>query len=179
VQDFTISVADILGRPGHYRDFQVDRPLPGVHTALAAVDQTPVSARLRAEAVVEGILVTGPVIASANLECARCLARFASPLSLDICELFVAPGHDADDDAYRVSVDQIDLEPMLRDAAILALPLNPLCSPECRGLCARCGTDLNQGPCNCADDDIDPRWADLSALKDRLQRAQIGEPAER
>jgi uncharacterized protein len=57
---------------------------------------------------------------------------------------------------------------MLRDAVTLALPLRPLCREDCKGLCARCGNDLNAGPCDCGGDDIDPRWEALAALRERL-----------
>ncbi|MGH2757255.1 MAG: YceD family protein [Actinomycetota bacterium] len=167
----TVSVADILGRPGVYRELHLDAVVPGIHTALARLAPDPAHADLRAESVVEGILVTGRVEADATLECARCLKEFSSDVAVDVCELFVAPGHEetADEDAYRVAGEQIDLEPMVRDALALALPLNPVCEATCKGMCARCGKDLSQGPCECSDDELDPRWAELSALKDQLK----------
>jgi uncharacterized protein len=169
VQDLIISVADILNRPGIYRDVRLERPFHGIATALAALDDRPLRAELRLEAVVEGILVTGPVTAEAALECARCLKGFVGDVDVEVCELYAAPGHEPeDDDAYRVRGTDIDLEPMLRDAIALALPLNPLCRESCAGLCSRCGRDLNQGPCDCSDDKSDPRWAVLDALRDRL-----------
>jgi DUF177 domain-containing protein len=58
---------------------------------------------------------------------------------------------------------------MMRDSVGLALPLNPLCRDDCAGLCARCGKDLNEGACECVDDDIDPRWDALAALRERLE----------
>jgi uncharacterized protein len=60
---------------------------------------------------------------------------------------------------------------MVRDALVLALPLNPVCEAACKGLCARCGKDLSGGPCDCSEDDVDPRWAELATLKDRLKEA--------
>jgi uncharacterized protein len=119
--------------------------------------------------VIEGVLVTGRVEGRSALQCARCLGDFGQELSLSVCELFAAPGHPAEDDVYRIAHTDIDLEPMLRDAIMLALPLNPLCHPDCKGLCARCGKDLNEGACGCTDDDSDPRWAALSELRARLE----------
>ncbi|MGH2730855.1 MAG: YceD family protein, partial [Actinomycetota bacterium] len=55
------------------------------------------------------------------------------------------------------------------DALTLALPLNPVCRASCKGLCAHCGADLNRGPCNCAAEETDPRWAPLAALRERLE----------
>lgn len=171
--ELTVSVADILGRPGVYRELRLDAEVPGVSTALARLVPAPAHAELRAESVVEGILVTGTVEADATLECARCLKEFGSDVTVDVCELFVAPGHEesADEDAYRVAGQELDLEPMVRDALVLALPLNPVCEAACKGLCARCGKDLSGGPCDCSEDDVDPRWAELATLKDRLKEA--------
>lgn len=167
---FTLSVADILGRPGAYRDFVVDHPVEGVDTALAHLDTAPAHAALRAESVIEGILVTGRIEAKTKLECARCLKGFRGEVELEVCELFVAPGHESvDDDAYRVSGTDIDLEPMVRDALVLALPLNPLCEEACGGLCVRCGRALVSGSCDCEQEELDPRWAALSQLKDRMK----------
>ena len=170
VQKFTISVAELLGRPGEYRDISVREPLEGVSSTLARLDERPLLAELRAESVVEGILITGEVEAPATLRCARCLKEFSSEISVELCELFVAPGHEtAGEDPYRVRGTEIGLEPMLRDAVTLSLPLRPLCRPDCKGLCPRCGTDLNQGPCGCVDDEADPRWADLDVVREMLR----------
>ncbi len=136
---------------------------------LASVGETPIEAHLRADSVVEGILVSGSVEAGARLQCARCLRAFSSGLSVKVCELFAdGPGRPAEDDAYAADGEVIDLEPMLRDALTLALPLRPLCREACAGLCGGCGQDLNDAPCGCAHEELDPRWAGLSALRDKL-----------
>ena len=166
MQDVKISVAQILGRPGASRDIHLSRSLEGVETVLAAVAESPLDARLRAESVVEGILVSGSVGAGTQLQCARCLRPFSSEVSIEVCELFVeGPG---EEDAYAVDDEAIDLEPMLRDALTLALPLRPLCRADCAGLCVSCGRDLNEGPCECSHEEPDPRWAGLSGLREQL-----------
>ena len=169
LHDFHISVAEILGQPGHHRDLHLELPLPGVGTTLAHLEERPLRADLRAESVVEGILITGTLSGETTLECARCLEKFHSTVELDVCELFLAPGHEPEDEeSYRISGTDLDLEPMLRDAVTLSLPLNPLCKEDCKGMCAQCGRDLNLGPCDCTEDATDPRWAALDALRDRL-----------
>jgi uncharacterized protein len=169
MQHPTVSVADILGKPGEYRDLDVKATLPDVRTALARLDGS-VSARLRIESVVEGVLVTGTVEAAASFECARCLAETRAPTTVEVCELFVtAERRAADEDAYSVSGTEVELEPMLRDALALGLPLKPLCRDDCRGLCARCGQNLNGAQCGCVDDTVDPRWAALSTLRAGLE----------
>jgi uncharacterized protein len=170
VQDLTYSVADLLDRPGEYREFSVQPVLSGIGTALARLQAKPIRGDLRAESVVEGVLVTGPLSGTMDLRCARCLRPFEGDVSLELLELFVRPGHERpeDEDAYRVTGKEIHLEPMLRDAIALALPLNPLCREDCAGLCAQCGRDLNEGSCDCRTEEIDPRWAELASIKDKL-----------
>jgi uncharacterized protein len=169
VSTLTVSVAEILGRPGEYRDLDISASLEGIQTTLARLDATPIATQLRAESIVEGILFSGRVRASAQLECARCLKGFTEPVDLKVRELYAAPGQELGDDVYEVKGLEADLEPMLRDAIALALPLNPLCRPDCKGLCGICGTDWNEGPCDCRVDDVDPRWAPLDALRERLE----------
>jgi uncharacterized protein len=178
VSDFILPVAEILGRPGHYRDVELAHAVSGARTALARADESTTRARLRAESVIEGILVSGRVSGRASSECARCLAPVGLDVELEVCELFVAPGAapaEGADDAYPVTGTTIDLEPMLRDALTLSLPLNPLCSPDCQGLCPLCGSDLNRTSCGCAVEEKDPRWGALDELRARLERGRDGD----
>ncbi len=166
---FTVSVAELLGKPGEYRDIALHEALEGISSALGRMGGEPIDARLRLESVMEGILVTGRADVGAVLQCARCLTEFPHALEVELCELYAGRGAASDsEDAYRFTGTEVDLEPMLRDAVALALPLNPLCRDECRGICATCGSDLNFSACTCVEDSIDPRWAALDSLKERL-----------
>ena len=166
-----LSVADLLGRPGESRDFTISSVIQDVGNPLARLEESPVQGDLRAESVVEGILITGRAHGSGDLKCARCLTDLSQPLNVELCELFVAPGHEeaADEDAYKVTDKEIDLEPMLHDAFVLALPLNPVCQKDCLGMCSGCGKNLNEEACICTQDDIDPRWAELALVRERLE----------
>jgi uncharacterized protein len=168
VADLTVSVADVLDRPGQYRDVALSARLAGVRSPLVSVAEAPLEAHLRLESVIEGVLVTGAVEAPTVTVCARCLSEQPGRVALDVCELFAPARPSEPEESYPLAGTEIDLEPMLRDAVALALPLRPLCRPECRGLCASCGADLNLGPCDCKQDDVDPRWAALGALRERL-----------
>jgi uncharacterized protein len=129
---------------------------------------------LRLEAVLEGVLVTGTATVPLEGECARCLDPIASTFEADFQELFVYPdtrsGGNADDDELRLEDDLIDLEPVLRDAVLLALPLSPLCRDDCPGLCAECGARLADDPDH-HHDVADPRWAALQDLAGDLSPA--------
>ena len=80
-------------------------------------------------------------------------------------ELFVAPGREAGPDEYAVTAEGVvDLEPLVRDNVLPALPFSPLHSPDCLGLCERCGGDRNLDRCSCTDQPVDVRWAVLDDL---------------
>lgn len=92
--------------------------------------------------VADGVLVTANVTAPLAGECARCLEEFTSVVQIRFQELFTADDDGSDDDEYRLDGDLLDLEPALRDAVVLELPLSPLCAADCPGLCSTCGTKL-------------------------------------
>jgi uncharacterized protein len=72
--------------------------------------------------------------------------------------------HDLDDETSMLEDDLLDLEPLLRDAVVLALPFTPLCEDDCPGLCTECGARLADDPDHTHEAPIDPRWAGLTAL---------------
>jgi len=122
---------------------------------------------LRLESVSEGVLVSGTAQVELAGECARCLEPLTDELSVDVMQLFVYPGHEneADDDEIgRLVDDYVDLEPLLRDAVVLALPLAPVCSDDCAGLCPECGARLADVGPDHRHEVVDPRWASLRQL---------------
>jgi DUF177 domain-containing protein len=99
------------------------------------------------EDVSDGVLVTATVAAPLAGECARCLDEFASSTRVRFRELFAPEAGGSGDDGYVLDGDLLDLEPALRDAVVLDLPLSPLCSDDCAGLCSTCGVRLaDAGP---------------------------------
>ncbi len=94
------------------------------------------------EGVAEGVLVTATVRAPLVAECARCLEPFASATEVRFTELFAYDASGDDVDGYLLDGDLLDLEPALRDALVLELPLAPLCADDCPGLCSECGVRL-------------------------------------
>lgn len=123
---------------------------------------SPLQLELRVEAVMEGVLVTGTVHAALTGECVRCLGPLGQGLTADLTQLWVYEGKDVeDDDLGRLEGDLVDLEPVVRDAVVLALPLHPRCEEGCPGLCEACGTRLADDPTHVHDEPVDPRWAAL------------------
>jgi uncharacterized protein len=131
---------------------------------------------LRLESVIEGVLVTGTALVQLVGECSRCLDPISDELEVDLQELFLYGETDArgrpvrrneqddeDDEQHHVVDEHIDLEPVLRDAVVLDLPLAPVCREDCPGLCPQCGFRLEDDPAH-QHDVIDPRWAALGGV---------------
>ena len=119
---------------------------------------------LRLESVVDGVLVSGTVTASIRAECGRCLEPVEGDVEVDIQELFAYDAPPDGEDGATVEGDFINLEPVVRDAVVLGLPLNPVCREDCAGLCPGCGDPLAELPAGHSHDEIDPRWAALAAV---------------
>lgn len=117
--------------------------------------------------VENGVFVEGEVRSQLRLECVRCLDPFDFPVTLTLAEKFRLPESPPEQGVpYAVRDDnKIDLEPLLREQAWLAIPMKPLCDPDCQGLCPQCGVNLNEESCTCEKERIDPR---LAALKELL-----------
>jgi uncharacterized protein len=159
-----IDVTDLLGHPGSSRQHRAAWLVEGLGTELARVrDDVPVEADLLFESLVEGILVSGTIRAELAMRCARCLAGFEQPCSVDVHELFV-PAPEPDTDDYPLDPEgMLDPAQMVRDAIGVELPFSPLCRPDCLGLCPVCGGDRNLGECP-GHVEVDPRWAALERL---------------
>ena len=159
-------------RPGSQREVSRTVPAPadlGIEV-LRVPEGVPVELDLRTEAVMEGVLVTGTARAALEGECVRCLEPISDEIEVRFQELFVYDDREVDPDeeleVSKLQDDLVDLEPLLRDAVVLALPFQPLCQDDCPGLCVECGARLADDPDHRHDDPVDPRWAalvDLSA----------------
>jgi uncharacterized protein len=157
-------------RPGSQRQVTLTAPAPadlGIEV-LHVPEGSPIEFDIRLEAVVEGVLVTGSAEAELAGECVRCLADIHDDLVADFQDLFVyddvETDADEDDETRRLEGDLLDLEPLLRDSVVLALPFQPLCQDDCPGLCPDCGARLADEPGHQHDEPVDPRWAALGAL---------------
>lgn len=172
---WVVDTRELVRRPGTMR--RLDRVVAapdalGTDVVAIAAGQ-PVRFEGRIESVVEGVLVSGSVRAVATGECVRCLDDVAVEVDADLLELFAYPdraahhhevGADADDDQEQVLEDDaMDLEDVVRDAVVTALPFRPVCRDDCPGLCPECGARLVEDPQH-QHDVIDPRWSALAGL---------------
>jgi len=127
------------------------------------------------EDVGDGVLVTALVTAPLVGECARCLDEFTASTQVRFCDLFAAVAGGSGDDGYLLDGDLLDIEPALRDALVLDLPLSPLCRPDCAGLCSRCGIKLADAEPGHAHPDEGGVWAVLKDLFGPEEAARTGD----
>jgi uncharacterized protein len=174
-----VDVRELLQRPGTHKHVVVRGPLEDLATPVASVPpDRPVTVDAEAESVVEGLLVTGRVSATAVVQCVRCLRQFDVDLQVQVRELFGLQPRDGEDEGYAVLPDdRLPLDTMARDALVLDFPAFPLCRPDCAGLCPDCGADRNADECGHGGPvTIDPRWAGLAGLRASLQEDNDARP---
>ena len=164
-----VDARELGRRPGTMRKVHRTIAAPaGLGTEVIGVPEgSDLELDLRLEAVMEGILVSGTVRGRAVGECVRCLDPVEDEIETDVQELFVYPGRTPegeDEDELRVLVDEmIDLEPVLYDTLVPALPFQPVCRDDCPGLCSECGARLADAPGH-THESADPRWDALHEL---------------
>ncbi|WP_063065016.1 YceD family protein [Nocardia violaceofusca] len=167
--DFVLDTRSLGRAPGSIR--QVHRVVTASEKIGLDLIAIPAGAEidldLTLQAVSEGVLVTGSVSAPIEGECSRCLESFTDDLELEITELFAYPDSATEqtteeDEIYRLVDDMIDIEPVVTDAVGLELPLQPLCEPDCAGLCPECGVRMAIAGPDHTHEILDPRWAGLA-----------------
>jgi uncharacterized protein len=113
----------------------------------------------------QGLLSQVKMRATLYTDCARCLTTFPQPLDIDFTELYAFALKFATESGLILPDDgNVDLEPLVREYMLLEVPLNPLCKPDCKGLCPVCGGNLNEEVCNHNAEIFDPRLAALKTL---------------
>lgn len=154
---------------------QVDAQIPAddpLWDGLEAEFDGPVEVHLRAVYAGSGeVVVRGSVQAGLRQECRRCLQPVPGSLREELTMVFVpsdSPGVEDDGDV-RVLDDadaELDLSGPVREELVLAIDPYVVCNPECKGLCPRCGVNRNTETCSCTEEESDPRWDALRAIKE-------------
>lgn len=122
---------------------------------LARFDRTP-----------QGLLLQGDFEAASDVECVRCLEPFEQALQWTCTDLYAFDQRNITESNLLVPEDgQIDLEPLMREYALLEFPIQPLCKADCKGLCPVCGGNLNETDCGHRPEQDAP----FAALKDLLK----------
>lgn len=129
----------------------------------------PLEARLEAQKVGSDVLVRGRLRGEVGLECRRCLKEVALEFDESVSFLYragVKPAEAAAEECYPLPdrARELDLGEPIREHLLLSVPQYAVCREACRGLCPRCGTDLNVEECRCGATESDDRWAPLRKL---------------
>lgn len=168
------NVAQLLKSPtGASREYDLNEDIAGIDRDLDVIET--LTGKIRFLRTDKGILVTGHLQTEVRVPCRRCLAPVTAPVEFDLEEQFrpsvdiftgaAIPVEDGEDEATRTDGHHIlDLTEVIRQNLLLAIPISPLCSPHCRGLCPDCGANLNEEPCSCQHEEGDPRLAVLREL---------------
>lgn len=172
---WVIDTRELVRRPGTMKELHrvVTAPEPLGTDVIAVPAGQPVEYDVRMESVVEGILASGSVRATATGVCVRCLDEVSEEIDVEFQELFAYADRAAhhqqvdaaqdQDDVHELDGDLMDLEDVLRDAVVTTLPFRPVCRDDCPGLCSECGARLADDPEH-HHDVIDPRWSALAQL---------------
>jgi uncharacterized protein len=183
---FLFNSYELPRRAGEMRQYSLDLVIPeriGIDV-IAVLAGEEIHLEMRLESVTQGVLVSAELSAIADGDCMRCLDPIELQIDRRIQELYrYAPekphtkaerkrarqeGDDLnEDDVLMMDADFINLEGPIRDAIVLDLPVNPLCSPDCPGLCPGCGIKFSLLESTHSHEAIDPRWAGLSGLGGR------------
>lgn len=135
---------------------------------------SPVKARLRLGKVGSEVLAQGEVTTRMELQCSRCLRNFPKDMDMNINvvyhpveELSGEEKHEVREDELDTGFykdDELDIQDLVMEQILLNIPMKPLCSESCRGICPKCGADMNVNPCRCEQKETDPRLAVLKKL---------------
>ncbi|GAB3560213.1 YceD family protein [Spelaeicoccus albus] len=169
---FNIREYGLDRKPGASHDVRRTVPAPAdlKNEVIAVPEGSDIDVSLKLESVVEGIYVSGTVTADAHGECVRCLAPYSERIEADVQELFVYDSEPVgqDEDLYQLEAERLDFSPVLRNNVVMALPLRPVCRPECENFDAVSadGVVWNAEPedTGTGEGQGDPRWAALQDL---------------
>jgi uncharacterized protein len=157
------TVRDLLRAPGEMRERQLTFAVPEHfgEGMVAVREGSVIDIDVKLESLHEGILASGTVVGVADGECSRCLAPVSVPVRVEFAELFGYPADEPFD--HQLDGDQLDLEPVVRDAVVLALPFQPECVGGCEDL--ELGPGISLIPADASrEKPADPRWAALKAF---------------
>jgi len=135
---------------------------------------SPIRASLRIEKVNAEVIVKGKVKADVKLQCSRCLKDFQSELSVPVNGIYHPVEELKGEDRHEIKSEELDMDfysgeelnllDLLTEQIVLNMPMKPLCNDLCKGICLKCGADLNEGSCSCNEKDIDSRFETLKKL---------------
>jgi uncharacterized protein len=167
-----IELENLEGGKGDFAHVYQPDDLNPVDERISLTEPATVSGKVRLAG--NEVFVNGQVETRAQVECDRCLQPVETPVNTDFALEYMTgseyeSGTAAELTEAEMSVsvfdgEAVDVDEIVKEQIVLAVPTRMLCSEDCKGICPECGADRNKGDCNCTTDDIDPRWAALKNL---------------
>jgi len=168
-----IELENLEGRKGDFAHVYQPDELNPVDERVRLTGPASVKGKVRPSG--NQVFVDGHIEARAQVECDRCLQPVEAPVSADFAlEYITGTDYESSDVVELTEVEMlvsvfdgeaIDVDEIVKEQILLAVPTRMLCREDCKGICPECGIDKNTGECQCVTDDIDPRWAALKKLK--------------
>ncbi len=166
---FKVNLHELPRRAGEMKNYHLEFAAPEpIGTPMLAIKSGELLViDFKAEAVSDGVLISGRIVSSAEGECGRCLDELKEDVDQEFRELFLyesrkSDNEEDDDELFAMDGDIADIEIPIRDAVVLAMPLNPLCRPDCLGLCSECGERMEKLGPDHTHEKVDPRWSGLA-----------------
>ena len=164
-----LGLSQIIDRPGESVPFSVSLDLSDLQYGASFPVSEPVNATGSVRNTAGVLVMTGTITTCLHGTCDRCTGQFTRDVKIPIDVVLVtefANEENEDERVFPLVGDSADLEDIIRTVFVLNLDSRMLCKPDCKGLCFRCGKNLNDGPCGCQKEP-DPRFAALRQLLDK------------
>ena len=156
-----VPVSELIGTPGKQRSFSGEKVV-SLRLGDTVVDG-PMTVRGEVLGLIDAVTAHFTASGEAHLTCTRCLKEWDATVTIEGDQVYQRV---PDEDGYGIVGGEIDVSGPAQDELALGLPLVPLCTPDCKGLCPTCGTDLNTEPCDGHGEDPDSPFAVLKDLFD-------------
>jgi len=156
-----------------------DIPKDGLDLAVqetieSDIISSPITARLKIERIGPEVIVRGDLTATATLQCSRCLKNYYRIISVPVDVVYHPVEELKGEDTHEIKIEELDLDfysgeeldliDLLKEQIVLNMPMKPLCTDSCKGICPKCGTDLNVDKCKCNIQNIHLRFESLKKL---------------
>lgn len=162
-----LDLREILHVPGASLPFQFQMDLSDLDFYGEKPVTEPVEVSGTVRNMADALLLEGEAVTTLDLICDRCLKPYREELRVPVDSLLAETLEDEEnDEIVLLDNGEVDLDEVFTTALVLAMDVKHICSEDCKGLCATCGKDLNEGPCGCKPD-VDPRFAALAQLLDK------------
>ena len=148
------------GLPGASCETEINYPA----VKLDELILQPLKGQFRASRTAQGVYVEGVLFSRLPGICSRCTESFMQEIEIELDDHYYTPQVAPAGEMIITDTGLLDLGPLVREISVVAVPIQTFCRPDCKGLCIECGANLNEGPCECDQDEIDPRLAILKKL---------------